>query len=436
MIPDLTIKQLIQDLKEDIRKFPDKRTGKNQQYELIDAGMGAFSVFFVQCASFLEYQREMKLTKGRSNAESLFDLERIPSDNQIRNLLDGVDPGNLGPAFQRIFLSLERNKVLEGFRSYEGQLLIALDGTGYFSSEKIQCVNCSHRTLQNGKTHYFHSVITPVIVQSGNEHVISLEPEFIVPQDGVEKQDCEIKSAGRWLEKHGAFYAKRGVIILGDDLYSRQPFCQALSEHGFHFILVCKPESHSYLEDMIQFLAGSNSLGIRSERKWNGKYAETWTYRYANQIPLRGDRDAMDVNWCEITITREDTGATIYRNTFITDLKISENAVEAIVRDGRARWKIENENYNILKKKGYHLEHNFGHGNEYLASILLTFNLLAFLFHTVLDLADERYRAIRQVLVKRTTFFNDLEALLRYFPFRSWEDVFVFMFNGLELNSS
>jgi hypothetical protein len=436
MYEELSINRMIKDLKQDNHRFPDKRTGKNTQYELVDAGMGAYSVFFTQCESFLEYQREMKLAKGRSNAESLFDLANIPSDNQIRNLLDPVSPENIAPAFQRIFKSLERTGVLDGLRSYGNHLLIAIDGTEYFSSQSVHCENCSHRTLKNGKINYFHSVITPVIVQAGNEHVISLEPEFIVPQDGQEKQDCETRAGKRWLEKHGSFYAKRRAIILGDDLYSRQPFCQAIKEQGLHFLLVCKPDSHVMLYESVDFLAANGVLASKSKRHWNGRYGEIWTYRYANKMPLRGDDAAMDVNWCEITISREDTGAQIYKNAFITDFEIVDTNVEAIVRDGRARWKIENENNNVLKTKGYHLEHNFGHGSQYLASLLLSFNLLAFLFHTVLDLVDERYRAIRKVLGKRRTFFQDLEALLRYFSFDTWDDVLSFMFNGLELNSS
>ncbi len=107
----------------------------------------------------------------------------------------------------------------------------------------------------------------------------------------------------------------------------------------------------------------------------------------------------------------------------------------AIVREGRARWKIENENNNVLKTKGYHIEHNFGHGNQYLASVLLSLNLLAFLFHTVLDLVDEQYHAIRQKLVVRRTFFQDLEALLRYLEFDNWDDALDFMAKGLELNT-
>lgn len=97
---------------------------------------------------------------------------------------------------------------------------------------------------------------------------------------------------------------------------------------------------------------------------------------------------------------------------------------------------MENENNNVLKTKGYHLEHNFGHGQQSLASVLLSLNLLAFLFHTVLDLVDQQYRAIRQALGARRTFFQDLETLLRYVPFDDWAAVLAFMFHGLELDTS
>jgi len=433
---ELSINRMIKNLKASMQQFNDARRGKNTQYEMVDAGMGAFSVFFTQCASFLEHQRNLKRTKGRSNAESLFDLSDIPSDNQIRNLLDPVDPGAVQSQYRGIFQALDRNGILHRFRSYSDQLLVAIDGTEYFSSQQIHCENCSHRTLKNEKIQYFHSVLTPVVVAPGNEHVIALEPEFIVPQDGHEKQDCETAAAKRWLAKHGAFYARQGITLLGDDLFSRQPTCQAMLDQHLHFILVCKPDSHEMLYQTVAFLEANAVLKTLTRRTWNGRFGEIVTYRYANQLPLRSDADSLMVNWCEISITREDTGQQLYKNAFITDFEIRETNVEAIVRDGRARWKVENENNNVLKTKGYHLEHNFGHGSQHLASILLSLNLLAFLFHTVLDLVDERYRAIRAELGKRSTFFQDVEALLRYLPFNTWDEVLTFMFNGLELNTS
>lgn len=274
-----------------------------------------------------------------------------------------------------------------------------------------------------------------MIVQAGNEHVISLEPEFITPQDGHEKQDCEIEAGKRWLRTHGDYYARHNVTLLGDDLYSRQPFCQAVKDAKMHFILVCKEDSHSQLYETVAFFDAQGVLGKYQKRHWNGKYGEIYTYRYANQLPLRGGSDAMLVNWVELTITHEETGEVIYKNAFVTDFQVLETTVEAIARDGRARWKIENENNNILKTKGYHLEHNFGHGEQFLSSLLLSLNLLAFLFHTVMGLVDEKYRLLRQALRKRRKFFQHVETLLEYLLFDSWDALFSFMCRGLELDT-
>lgn len=432
----LSLNRLLKELNQVFEDFPDPRTGSNTQYEMSDAGKAAFSVFFTQCASFLEHQEEMQRLKGRSNAQTLFGMKNIPSDSHIRSMLDGVPPSRVGSIYRLVFERLEAGGILDGLRSYAKSLLIAMDGTEYFSSPKIHCANCSHRERSNGKTNYYHSALTPVIVQSGNEHVISLEPEFITPQDGHEKQDCEIEAGKRWLRTHGKYYARRNATLLGDDLYSCQPFCLAVQEAGLHFILVCKPDSHLHLYESVAFLETQGLLGKFQKRVWNGKYGEIYTYRYANQLPVRTGSDALLVNWVELIVTHEESGEVLYKNAFITDFEILETTVEAIARDGRARWKVENENNNILKTKGYHLEHNFGHGEQFLSSLLLCLNLLAFLFHTVMDLVDEKYHLLRQALRKRRKFFQHLETLLEYLLFDSWDALFSFMCRGLELDTS
>jgi len=126
-------------------------------------------------------------------------------------------------------------------------------------------------------------------------------------------------------------------------------------------------------------------------------------------------------------------GKVLYRNTFITDLEITEQNVAAIVASGRSRWKIENENNNTLKTKGYNLEHNFGHGKKHLSSLLATMNLLAFAMHGLLDHCDAHYRLIRRTLVTRQTFFDDIRALTRYHRFASWIAMMDFMMKGLEI---
>ena len=205
-----------------LSSLPDKRTGKNTRYGMEDAALSAFSVFFTQTPSFLAYQRMMEGSKGKSNAQSLFGVHKIPSDNHIRDLLDPVKPEQMFPIFEEILQVLEQQGELKSFRSFADTLLLAMDGTDYFSSSQIHCPHCSTRTLKSGETHYFHSVLTPVIVAPGQAQVIPV-PEFVVPQDGHDKQDCENAAAKRWLLQYGQRYSALDVTILGDDLYCHQP---------------------------------------------------------------------------------------------------------------------------------------------------------------------------------------------------------------------
>ena len=134
--------------------FPDKRTGANTYYTIEDAALGAFSVFFTQSPSFLAFQDAMQKAKGESNAQSLFGMQKIPSDNHIRNLLDVVPPSYVFPMFSYIFNGLNASGHLNVFRSFNGNLLCAFDGTQYFSSKTIHCKNCSKKEHKNGTTTY------------------------------------------------------------------------------------------------------------------------------------------------------------------------------------------------------------------------------------------------------------------------------------------
>lgn len=416
--------------------LPDHRKeGPNTRYAIQDAALGAFGIFFTQSPSFLEYQRRLQHTKGQNNAHTLFDVEQIPCDNQIRKLLDPIAPSYLDPVFVEVFEGLEQRRMLTHFRALGDQLLVALDGTHYFSSQAIHCKNCLTRQLSNGHTLYYHAAITPVIVCPGQSQVIALPPEYIMPQDGHIKQDCERAAGKRWLDKHAAQMAPHGVTLLGDDLYSNQPFCALVRQHGCNFIFTCKPDSHVKLYERLAFWQATDAIAERVVHHWNGRFTEVTMVRYLNDVLLRSGDDALSVNWFELTVVNATTGEQLYHNSCITNHPLTADNVVDVAQSGRGRWKIENENNNVLKTKGYHLEHNFGHGKQYLAALLLSLNLLAFLFHTVLEWSDTQYALLRQVLARRQTFFQDIQALMRYMVFDSWEHLMEFMIRGLELES-
>jgi len=262
-----------------------------------------------------------------------------------------------------------------------------------------------------------------------------LAPEYIVPQDGHEKQDCERSAEKRWLTQHAPQVALYGVTVLGDDLYSNQPLCALALPHGYNFIFVCKPDSHPKFYERLAFWQANSGIAELEHRRWNDRFTEVLRYRYINDVLLRGGTDALLINWFESTVVNAKTGEQLYHKSVITDHQVTAETVAEVAQAGRGWWQIENENNHVLKTKGYHVEHNCGHGKKYLSAFLLSLNLLAFLFHTVLEWSDDQYALLRRVLARRQTFFEDVRALTRYMVFDSWQHLMEFMIRGLELES-
>jgi hypothetical protein len=427
----LTLDGITKQMRRTFETFIDPRKGKNKSYTMVDAALSAFSVFFTQSPSFLEYQRSLEQTQGNNNARTLFGVHEIPSDNHIRSLLDATPPDMLKPMYAFLFNALEQAGVVDSFRSVGGTLLVAFDGTEYFSSQAIHCECCSTRRHANGQVTHFHTALTPVLVKPGCDKVIALAPEFVAPQDGAAKQDCELAAAKRWLAAHGAELARLKATVLGDDLYCHEPFCLLLLALGLGFILVCKPDSHAIVYEWLEHLQRNGAVHTVSRTRWTGKRRETDTYRYAHAIPLRDADDALTVNWCEL-VTTDDGGKVLYRNAFATHLALDDGNVADVVEAGRGRWKIENENNNTLKTKGYHFEHNFGHGRKHLSSLLASLIILAFLTHTVLEWMDDKYRLLRKKLPSRKRLFNDIRTLTSYLCFETWEALMDFMLKSFE----
>ncbi len=431
MRQSLTVDTFVHRMKS--KKLTDKRTHHNIKYRVNDAALAAFAIFFMQSPSFLAGQRHLRQAKGNSNAQTVFQMKRIPTDTHIRNLLDPVKPTEVSDEFGILLDELAKSNYLNQWHVLQQRLAFSLDGVYYFSSQKISCSQCQTRQLDEGKIQYLHSALTPVIVAPNNKHVLPYVPEFIVPQDGEEKQDCEVNAAKRWVEREQTTLRRYRAVILGDDLYSRQPLCEEILASRCDFIFVCHPQSHPALYAVVDAVAELGRLSTITQRHWNGRYGEIWTYHYLNDVPLRAGEDALAVNWCDLVITHEETGEILYRNEWVTSLTLDDNNTPEIVACGRARWKSENENNNVLTNHGYNIKHNFGHGEENLSATLLTLNLLAFLLHTIAQVADELYQQIRNALGARRTFFNDIRALMRYWVFSDWGSMLRFMFVQLEL---
>ncbi len=405
--------------------LPDPRRGGNRRYAMADVGMAALSVFLMQSPSFLAHQRALAEPGRRSNAHTLFGLSRIPCDNQIRQLLDGAPTAHFDDAFHAIAGDLDARGELAPMRRLEGRTLVALDGTEFFRSRKIHCDRCSTRRRNDGGTEHYHQMLAATVVAPGHARALPLPPEFVTPQDGADKQDCERQAAKRWLARHGARTAALRPVYLGDDLYACQPVCQAVLNAGGDFLLTAKPDSHKTL---YEYLDGID-LPTRRRTAGQGAKRRVHRYRWMADLPIRDGGDALRVNWLAIESARPD-GKVTYRGAFVTSLDVNRDNVAELADCARARWKIENEAFNVLKQHGYHLEHNFGHGKDTLASVLVVLNLLAFALHTACDLAEALWRQARQRLGTRSRLFEHLRTVTEYQVFPNWNALMVLLATG------
>jgi len=398
--------------------LPDRREGQPsaRTYSMADIGLSAFSLFFMGSPSFLAYQRVLAQGRRRSNCQTLFGMSAIPTDNHIRQMLDGASPTAFDGLFFKALETLDAGEALAPFQRLDGRLLIALDGTEHHCSRKIHCPQCSRRRRSDGGTEFFHAFLGASIVAPGHARVLPLPPELIAPQDGAEKQDCERNAAKRWLASHGPRLAPHRPIYLGDDLFACQPVVEAIRKAGGSFILTCKPSSH---QTITEYLHGAELEEHRLTAGPAGKRL-TYIYRWLDDVPLRDSPDALAVNWLSVEI-HNDKGKRTYANAFVTDLPITAQTVAEIAACGRARWKIENETFNVLKTNGYHLEHNFGHGKKTLASVFLVLNLLAFAFHTVAQLCLVAWRDAMAACGARYQFFEHLRTITAYIVFDDWQ---------------
>lgn len=416
-------------LRERCAGLPDRRTGSNGRYTMADIGMAAFSVFFMQSPSFLAHQKALAdgSGRGRSNAHTLFGMTAIPCDNHIRAMLDGAPTDHFDAVFGTILKNLERRGGLASLRCLDGRALIALDGSEHFCSRNISCPHCSTRKRSDGATESFHTFVGATLVAPGHKTVLPLPPEFVRPQDGAAKQDCETTAAKRWLKRVGASYSWLKPVYLGDDLFAHQPMCEAIRAADGHFLLVCKPASHKTLAE---YLTGVD-LDAWTETRGRGSEKRTCAYRWMGDVPIRDGKDALLVNWLEVRISKPGAAKPTYTCSFITDLPVNRGTVAELAACGRARWKIENETFNVLKTGGYHLEHNFGHGKDTLSSILVALNLLAFAMHNACDLIESLWRKARERLGARARLFEHIRSITAYHLFPSWHSLLRTILTGV-----
>jgi hypothetical protein len=289
----------------------------------------------------------------------------------------------------------------------------------------LECSHCLTKKHRNGNVSYSHSILQAAIVHPDKKQVIPLMPEQISNQDGSAKQDCEMNAGKRLITKIRKDHPQLGLIIVGDGLYSKQPFVEALQGQRMHYLLVAKANDHKTLMKEVEAKAALGKLKRKEIVDIKGRHV----YEWVEQVALNAKKNTVLVNYFRyyrIVKDKEEKEKRICSYAWISDLEIKESNVELLVRAGRARWKIENEGFNTLKNQGYYIDHNYGHGKKNLSFNFFIFTLLAFFFHQIFEITDSLYQASRKHFGSKAYFWECLRGVMRLIFFNSWEHLLKF----------
>ena len=414
---------LIKKLRDVFLQVQDKRV-KKVTYSMPDTLMACFAMFNLKYPAMLCFDTEASADPRLvHNLKSLFGLSKVPSDTQMREIVDPVAPEALRPCFEALHHELQRGKVLEDFVVMEDYYLLAIDGTGQFCSNKISCEHCCVKNRSNGTKEFYHQILAAVMVHPDRKTVLPLAVEPITKRDGNNKNDCERNAAKRLLDYLSDAFGQRKFLIVEDALASNGPHIELLNKHAMDFIIGVKPAGNEKLfEQVLQRQSHRTLVEWESEVAADGS---CHGYRFTNGLSLNDSHPDLMVNYLEYWEVDkrgkqgEEGKQRIF--TWATSLEVtSENALD-IARAGRTRWRVENETFNVLKNRGYHFEHNYGHGKQYLSSTLAVLMMLSFLVDQIQEHSCRVFQQARESRRTKKTLWMQMRVMMTTFRIPDWQ---------------
>ena len=406
-------------------RLPDYRLD-DTEIALTDALMSAFAMFSLKAPSLLAFDKE----RAEGNVHTIYGIERVPCDTHMREILDPVSPTWFRPVFQSIFRQLQRGKALEPMVFLDRHYLLALDGTGYFSSQTIHCASCLQKVHRNGAITYFHQMLGAAIIHPDMRAVIPLMPEPIVKHDGMDKNDCERNAAKRFVAKLRQDHPHLKFIVTEDSLSSNAPHIETLHAYDLRYLLGVKEGDHAYLFQQVQ--AAEHAGRVTYDERHDRAAGVLHRFRFVNDVPLNAANTGMRVNVIEYWERGADK---VQHFSWVTDLRVSTRNVYHLMRGGRARWKIENETFNTLKNQGYNFEHNYGHGEQHLSVVFAVLMMLAFLVDQAQQLCCALFQAVWAKLGSKRLLWERMRALFYDYAFTSMRQLFEALLYGFKKSS-
>lgn len=393
------------------RHIPDPRIKAKCLYSMEQVFFSGLLMFILRSRSLRAFTKE-----NRGNETALKNLNRwitisdLPSDDELRYCLQTVPTSGLNFLLRDLHQRMERQKLLKDDRLFDRHELVVFDGSGQISSSKIHCEKCLTKVHQDGKTTFWHGQLLASLTNKSAAYALPLlfEP---IERDGVDtqysKNDCELSAGKRMILKMKTLYPKRSFCILADNLFAVDPFIRLILEKGWHFIMTAKEERNKELFLMFEYVREKQECHEVIDRDGSIR-----SYRWSNGLPLKYYKDGGGEILVNLVRYREISpdGEILFESAWLTDFQIDKHNVRIIAQAGRARFVIENRNFNEQKNLGFSTEHNFGHfGN--LPSVFFGLALIAQLITELFRFWKNGKAAIEAIGSKRR-YFERLAVVL------------------------
>ena len=389
------------------------------------SGMAMFGLKYPSLLQFESHARDEDLPVMH-NLHVLYGIQQVPSDTYLRERLDEVDPMELQKPINRIISQLQRGKILDLYKYYDDHCFIALDASGYFSSQQVHCENCCEKHHKDGTITYYHQMLASVMINPSYKTVFPMMIEPIKKQDGNTKNDCEHNAAKRLLKNLRKAHPHLKMVIVMDGLYADSVIIRLLKRLEFSFIITARENDLKYL---FEFYRATNRKEITES---DGKIHRA--YQYANKLPLNDANSEIEVNMLECI---EEAKKKKTRFCWITDLELNDKNVSTISKGGRARWKVENETFNTLKNQGYQFEHNFGHGNKNLNVVFAYLMFTAFLIDQIQEFSCKYFKAaLKKMSCTRKYLWEKIRIMFFEYYIDTWDQLYTGIIDGLRIRLS
>ncbi len=295
---DLSLPGLLNSVFQSFNAIPDTRRQASIEHTLTDTLRAAFAMFNLKYPSLLSFENDNKIDPlVQHNLSTLYGVQQVPSDSQMRSILDTVDPAELRGTFRTLHSALQRGQVLNDYLSFDGRYLLSIDGTGLFSSTRVSCPHCCMKKRRQGEDEFYHQLLAAVIVHPDRKTVLPIDFEPITRADGNKKNDCERNAAKRLVYSITNAYPKRCFIVLEDALAANGPHVALLTQQAMDFLIVAKPAGNASLfESVNQRLVDDELEQWESGEQHNGTACG---YRFTHHLPLNLSHPDVQVNYLE-----------------------------------------------------------------------------------------------------------------------------------------